>query len=318
MSVDCLSAVTVQWICRDGLLDPRGPVGASEISIMIDASLIMMAIVIPTIVATIGFAWWFRASNTRAGYRPDFTYSGRIELVVWSIPLMVILLLGGVSWIGSHELDPAMPIESSIAPLEVEVVSLDWKWLFVYPDLGIASVNELVVPAGTPVHFQLTSASVLSAFFVPQLGSMIYTMNGMTTQLNLLAARPGVFRGMSSHFNGDGFSGMHFTLSAVPAAQFADWVAQAHQAGPVLNAASYQTLSHQSLNVLPFTFRAVDAGLFSDIVSQTLPPGPGPQSNRGTQADVARVGDCGVECTQRTARRIAVFSPTVGADNASR
>ena len=318
MSVDCLSAVTAQWICREGLLDAQGPVGASEISIMIDATLVMMAIVIPTIVATIAFAWWFRASNPRARYLPNFTYSGRVELVVWSIPVMVILLLGGVSWIGSHELDPATPIKSSIAPLEVEVVSLDWKWLFVYPDLGIASVNELVVPSGTPVHFQLTSASVLSAFFVPQLGSMIYTMNGMTTQLNLLAARPGVFRGMSSHFNGDGFSGMHFTLSAVAAAQFAAWVAEAHQAGPVLNAASYETLSQQSLNVSPFTFRAVEAGLFSDIVSQTLPPGPGPRSTRGTQANVARIGDCAVDCTQWGAGRIAGFSPRVGLQDAAR
>ncbi len=278
MPVDCQSAITAPWICREGLLDSQGPVGAGEISILLDASLVMLAIVIPTILATIAFAWWFRASNPRAKYRPDFTYSGRIELVVWSIPVMVILLLGGVSWIGSHQLDPATPIESSLAPLEVEVVSLDWKWLFVYPNLGIASVNELIVPAGTPVHFKLTSASVLSAFFVPQLGSMIYTMNGMTTQLNLMADRPGVFRGMSSHFNGDGFSSMHFTLSAVPPAQFVAWVAQARQIGPVLDAASYQTLSQQSLNVAPFTYRAAEEGLFRDIVMQTLPPGPGPVS----------------------------------------
>jgi cytochrome o ubiquinol oxidase subunit 2 len=263
-----------------GLLNPQGPVSASEMAILLDATLVMLAIVIPTILAIIAFAWWFRASNLRAKYRPDFTYSGRIELVVWSIPLMVILLLGGVSWIGSHELDPAAPIKSSIAPLEVEVVSLDWKWLFVYPTLGIASVNELVVPAGAPVHFKLTSASVLSAFFVPQLGSMIYTMNGMTTQLNLLADRPGVFRGMSSHFNGDGFSGMHFTLSAVAPAEFTAWVARTREGGPTLNAASYRQLSRQSLNVAPFTFRAADAGLFGEIVMQTLPPAMGPEPTR--------------------------------------
>ncbi len=295
MSFDCVSVLTAPWRCRQGLIHPQGPVSASEMAILIDASLVMLAIVVPTILAIIAFAWWFRASNPRSQYRPGFTYSGRIELVVWSIPLMVILLLGGVSWIGSHRLDPARPIESSIAPLEIEVVSLDWKWLFLYPRQGMASVNRLVVPAGTPIHFKLTSASVMSAFFVPQLGSMIYTMNGMTTQLNLMADRPGDFRGMSSHFNGDGFSGMHFILSAVPPAQFAAWVAHARDAGPVLDAASYRTLSRQSLNVAPYTFRSADAGMFSDIVMQKLPPGPGPEPTR-----------------------ISVISPRIGGDDAPR
>jgi len=271
---------------RPGLLDPQGPVSANELAIFVDASVVMLAIVIPTILATIAFAWWFRASNERARYRPDFTYSGRIELVVWSIPVMVILLLGGVSWIGSHRLDPATPLASSLEPVEIEVVSLDWKWLFLYPQQRIASVNLVVVPAGTPIHFTLTSASVLSAFFVPQLGSMIYTMNGMTTQLNLMADRPGNFRGLSSHFNGDGFARMHFTLAAVEPAQFAAWVSRARDDGPVLNAASYRALSRQSLDVTPFTFRAADPGLFSDIVTQTLPPGPGPGPSGS--ADAAR------------------------------
>jgi cytochrome o ubiquinol oxidase subunit 2 len=259
--------------------------------ILIDASLVMLAIGIPTMLATIAFAWWFRASNPRARYRPDFTYSGRIELVVWSIPVMVILLLGGVSWIGCYELDPARPIESSTAPLEVEVVSLDWKWLFVYPDQGIASVNLLVVPAGRPIHFKLTSASVLSSFFVPQLGSMIYTMNGMTTQLNLMADRPGVFRGLSSHYNGDGFSGMHFSVSAVPPERFVAWVALTREAGPALDGASYRQLSQQSINVAPFTFRSTQAGLFRDIVMQTLPPGPGPLQTRNSMVSPRIGGD---------------------------
>ncbi len=277
--------------CHGGLFNPQGPVSGNEMFILVDASLVMLAIGIPTMLATIAFAWWFRASNPRATYRPGFNYSGRIELVVWSIPLMVILLLGGVSWIGCYQLDPATPIKSSVAPLEVEVVSLDWKWLFVYPDQGIASVNMLVVPAGTPVHFKLTSASVLSAFFVPQLGSMIYTMNGMTTQLNLMADRPGVFRGLSSHYNGDGFSDMHFTLSAVPSGQFAAWVARTRASGPALDAASYRRLSEQSINVAPFTFRSAEAGLFRDIVMQTLPPGPGPLQTRNALVSPRIGGD---------------------------
>jgi cytochrome o ubiquinol oxidase subunit 2 len=295
MNPDCNGAPisAAPWTCREGLLGPAGPIAANEMTILVDASLVMLAIVIPTILATIAFAWWFRASNGRAKYRPDFTYSGRIELVVWSIPLMVILLLAGVSWIGSHRLDPATPIQSSLPALEVEVVSLDWKWLFLYPEQGIASVNELVVPSGRPIHFKLTSASVLSAFFIPRLGSMIYTMNGMTTQLNLMADRPGEFRGMSSHFNGDGFARMHFTVSALPPAQFLAWVTKTREAGPVLDDASYRALSRQSQGVAPYTFRSAAAGIFKDIVMQTLPPGPGPTPTRQSAVSPRSGGDDG-------------------------
>ena len=196
----------------------------ADYTILIDSLAIMLAIVVPTIVATLGFAWWFRASNTRARYLPDWAYSGQLELIVWAIPLLTIMLLGGVAWIGSHDLDPAKPLPSKDAPLEVQVVSLDWKWLFIYPDQQVASVNQLVIPAGVPVHFSLTSASVMNAFFIPQLGSMIYTMNGMTTQLNLQADAPGTFPGLSSHYSGDGFSDMHFDVEAVPADHFSAWV----------------------------------------------------------------------------------------------
>jgi cytochrome o ubiquinol oxidase subunit 2 len=236
----------------------------------------MLAIVVPTIVTTLGVAWWFRASNAKARYLPDWAYSGRIELIVWGIPLLVIMLLGGVAWIGAHELDPATPLASKTPPLEVQTVSLDWKWLFIYPSQGVASVNRLVIPAGTPIHFSLTSASVMNAFFVPQLGSMIYTMNGMTTQLNLQADSPGSFRGLSSHYSGDGFSDMHFDVLALPADRFAAWVEAAHKAGPSLDPTSYQALAKQSLNIAPFTYRAADPALFQQIVTQKLPPAPGP------------------------------------------
>ena len=246
---------------------------------------IMLAIVLPTIAATLGFAWWFRASNTRARYQPDWAYSGRIELVTWSIPLLTIMLLGGVTWIASHELDPAQPLASDTPAVEVQVVSLDWKWLFIYPAQHVASVNQLVVPAGTPIHFTLTSASVLSAFFVPQLGSMIYTMNGMATQLNLQANQPGTFHGLSSHYNGDGFSDMHFDVLAVPAERFAAWVEATRKTGPALDAKSYASLARQSIATQPFTFRDAEPDLFTKIVAQALPPGPGPESGQNGTAD---------------------------------
>ena len=264
--------------CQLDVLNPQGFVGLSEKTILIDSVIIMLAIVVPTIAATLGFAWWFRASNARAVYLPDWAHSGRIELIVWAIPLLVIMLLGGVAWIGSHELDPSVPVESKNAPLNVQVVSLDWKWLFIYPDQHVASVNTLAIPAGVPIHLTLTSGSVMNAFFVPQLGSMIYTMNHMADQLNLIADKPGDFRGLSSHYSGDGFSDMHFEVHAMTGEAFNSWVAAARGTGQALDTASYTALEKQSQNVAPFTFRDAEPGLFQKIVTQAVPPAAGPQT----------------------------------------
>ncbi len=267
--------------CKMAVLDPQGPVGAQDRAILLDSLAVMLAIVIPTLVAVLGFAWWFRASNTKARFRPDFTYSGRIELIVWSIPILTITFLGGLIVLGSYDLDPAKPLPSKAPPLEVQVVSLDWKWLFIYPAQGVASVNQLVVPAGTPVHFRLTSASVMNTFFIPQLGSQIYAMNGMVTQLNLQADRPGSFYGESGHFSGDGFSDMNFQARAVSDQEFGAWVAGARQAGPMLDLAAYSALVKQSEAVKPFTYRLVDRDLFDAVATQAAPAGPGPQVGRG-------------------------------------
>jgi cytochrome o ubiquinol oxidase subunit 2 len=227
----------------------------------------MLAIVIPVIVAILGFAFWFRASNERAHYRPDFTYSGRLELLVWSIPAMTVLLVGGVAWIGAHDLDPGKPISSAVKPVNVQVVSLDWKWLFIYPEQGIASVNKLVVPIGTPISFELTSSSVMNSFFVPQLGSQIYTMSGMATRLHLQADHLGTYAGISAMFSGDGFPDMHFTVDAVTDDGFAQWVRQTGLTGSVLDKPAYADLVKPSKAVAPFTYRSVVPDLFSSIVS---------------------------------------------------
>ncbi len=256
--------------CSGGVLDPRGPIADANSKILLNAVEIMLMIVVPTIIAALVFAWWFRATNSRAHYQPEWAYSGRIELIVWSIPTLVILFLGGVIWIGSHQLDPYKPLPSTTKPVEVQVVSLDWKWLFIYPEHGVASVNELVVPEGVPVHFSLTSATVMNMFFVPQLGTMIATMNGMVTQLHLQADHVGDYYGQSAQFSGDGFSGMNFTVRAVTADAFAQWVAMAQQAGPALDREGYMTLSAASENVKPFTYRTVDPDLFQAIAAQQL------------------------------------------------
>jgi cytochrome o ubiquinol oxidase subunit 2 len=252
--------------CTEGVLDPRGPVASAERQILFNSLGIMLAIVIPVIFATLGVAFWFRASNERARYRPNFRYSGRLEVLVWSIPAMTVFLVGGVAWVGSHDVSPRKPIASSEKALRIQVASLDWKWLFIYPDLGVASVNQLTIPVGTPVSFELTSSGVMNSFFVPQLGSQIYTMAGMVTHLHLRADDPGTYRGMSAQFSGDGFSDMHFNVDAVPAEKFAQWVDLARNAGPELNAKTYADLAKPSEAVAPFTYRAVAPGLFDSIL----------------------------------------------------
>lgn len=261
--------------CR-GILAPAGPIGGAEKTLLLNSLAIMLAIVIPTILVTLTFAWWFRASNPRARYRPTWAYSGRLELIVWSIPALAIFFLGGVAWISSHELDPAQPLASKAQPIEIDVVALDWKWLFIYPQQGVASINRLVVPTGVPLHLRLTSATVLNVFFVPRLGTMIYTMNGMVAQLNLQADEPGAYPGLAAHFSGDGFSDMHFAVQAVSPAEFSNWGAGTRTHGPVLDDASYRALLRQTRNVKPYTYGSVAPGLFTAILRQKLPPGDGP------------------------------------------
>jgi cytochrome o ubiquinol oxidase subunit 2 len=276
--------------CDWAVLNPKGPIGDANRTILIDSVAIMLAIVIPTILAVLAAAWWYRSSNTRARYLPDFEYSGALELIVWAIPLLTIMLLGGVAWIGAHDLDPAQPIESKEEPLNVQVVSLDWKWLFIYPEQHVASVNRLVIPAGTPIHFTLTSGSVMTAFFVPQLGSMIYTMNRMGTQLHLLADDPGTFRGLATQLSGDGFADMHFEVVAKTGPEFYDWLGQTRATGDELTPERYIELSKQSVVPAPFTFRTVADGLVGKILDQTLPPGPGPiaETNAGAAARMGK------------------------------
>jgi cytochrome o ubiquinol oxidase subunit 2 len=265
------SLILLTSACNRGVLDPVGPVAAQEKQILINSTAIMLAIIIPTMIATVAFAWWFRRGNSKATYRPDWEYSGAIEMVVWGIPLLTIMLLGGITWIGSHQLEPSKPLASPNKAINVQVVSLDWKWLFIYPDQGVATVNQLVVPAGTPVKFHLTSATVWNVFWVPQMGTMIYTMPRMTTRLHLQADRPGVYDGLSGHFSGDGFPGMQFKTHALPPQQFAAWAQRARGQGQALDGRAYSELSRPTSYVKPTTYGAVAPGLFDAIVANRAP-----------------------------------------------
>jgi cytochrome o ubiquinol oxidase subunit II len=256
-----------------GVLDPQGPIAAQQLLLLLNSTAIMLVVVVPVILATLAFAWWYRSGNPRARRSDARAYEGRLEFVLWSIPALVVILLGGVIWISSHELDPRAPIAttgSDPKPLPVEVVSLDWKWLFIYPEEGIAAVNELVVPVDRQVAFRLTSATVMNSFLVPQLGSQIYTMPGMVSHLNLMASATGDFPGFSANFSGDGFAWMRFLARAVPAADFAAWVTKAKAAGPALDLAGYSALAKPSKAVPPKTYRAVEPLLFQHIVDKTV------------------------------------------------
>ncbi len=265
--------------CSGSVLDPAGPVAGGEQLILMDALGIMLVIVVPTILTTLWFAWWFRASNNAALYRPGWVYSDKLEVVVWCIPALTVLFLSGLAWTGSHKLDPARPLQSQVAPLEIQVVSLDWKWLFIYPDQHVAAVNRLVLPVGRPVHFRLTSSSVMNVFFVPRLGGEIYTMNGMVTQLNLQADKTGKYPGLSAQFSGDGFAGMHFDTQVTTDQDFKQFIAQAHAAPAKLDGDSYKSLSRPSEGVPVQLFANVSDGLFESIASRQLPPGEGPSDN---------------------------------------
>jgi cytochrome o ubiquinol oxidase subunit 2 len=255
-----------------GVLTPHGPVGAAERLVLFDATAIMLAIVVPVIVAIAAFAFWFRSSNRRAFYWPHWEFSGTLELIVWSIPTLVIVFLGGIAWYGSRALDPFLPIRGFEAnPVEVEVVALDWKWLFIYPDERIASINTLAVPIGQPIHFRLTSSGVMNSFLVPELGTQIYEMAGMTSQLYLEADEPGTYRGLSANFSGDGFSDMHFDVRAMSADDYAKWLADAKASSAALDRNAYAELVKPSENVPPTVYRAVEPGLFKSIVNGTAP-----------------------------------------------
>jgi cytochrome o ubiquinol oxidase subunit II len=253
--------------CRAGPLDPQGPVGGAERVILYDATAIMLAVVIPVILLTLIFTWWFRAGNRRATYRPEWEYSGRIELIIWAIPALLILFLGGIAWISSHQLDPPRPLQSSKPALEVEVVSLDWRWLFIYPREGVATVNYLVIPTDVPVHFRLTSTSVMNSFFIPELGSQIYTMPGMTTQLNLQADKAGSYPGISAQFSGPGFSDMHFTVRAESGEGFSTWVAGARRQGAILDDSAVAELLRPTRAANESTYASIAEDPFESIAS---------------------------------------------------
>ena len=252
------------------LFNPKGDIGMQEKNLILLSLGLMLLVVIPVILLTLYFAWRYRASNTSATYAPKWAHSTLIEVVVWAIPCVIVIVLALVIWRTSHTLDPSRPIESQTQPVRVEVVALNWKWLFIYPDYGVASVNQLAIPVDTPITFDITAESLMNSFFIPQLGGQIYAMSGMRTQLNLIANSPGVYAGQSSAYSGPGFSDMHFDTIATNRADFDAWIARAKQSPLSLNKSAYEALAKPSQKDPVTVYARVAPGLFDGVVGQYM------------------------------------------------
>ncbi len=278
--------------CKWALLDPKGQVGIDAKSLIITATVLMLIVVIPVIVLTLYFAWKYRATNTEAVFMPKWAHSTSIEVVVWLIPCVIIVFLGILTWKTTHHLDPYRPLDHEKTPITVEVVSLDWKWLFIYPEQKIATVNELAFPANTPVNFKITSDTVMNSFFIPQLGSQIYSMAGMETKLHLIANEPGSFAGISANYSGAGFTGMAFTAIATPTdADFDAWVAKVRASSKILDAGSYKALAEPSQKHPVEYFSAVRPNLFAAIVHQYMGPKKIPVSDEPAPNEGMKMGE---------------------------
>ena len=267
---------------RTVVLDPTCDVARQQGDLIVVATVLMLIVIVPVIALTLFFAWRYRASNRTAKYTPDWDHSTQLELVIWAVPLLIIIALGAITWISTHTLDPYRPLDrlskgrpvpAGVAPLEVQVVSLDWKWLFIYPKEGVATVNELALPVDRPVRFLLTSSSVMNAFYIPELAGMIYTMPGMQTELNAVANQPGTFRGLSSHYSGKGFSGMTFKFHGLAQQDFDQWVAAARAQGKALDRKTYLQLAQPSERDPVQRFASVEEGLYDKVLNRCAEDG---------------------------------------------
>ena len=270
---------TVLAGCDMVVLRPSGYIAAQQGWLVILSTLLMLLIIVPVIVLTLVFAWHYRASNKAATYTPDWDHSVQLELIIWACPLLIIIALGALTWIGTHTLDPyrslthidsGRPLSIEAEPLNVEVVALDWKWLFIYPDHGIAVVNEAAIPVDIPVRFKITSSSVMNAFYVPAMAGMIYAMPGMTTQLHAVINQPGEFEGFSANYSGVGFNNMRFKLLGVNAGGFDSWLQKAKTSKDALTREAYLALEKPSEREPVKRYGTVTIDLFDLIVNRCV------------------------------------------------
>lgn len=255
------------------VLDPKGSLGVQEKDLIVDALLLMSIIVIPVIFMTFLFAWKYRESNKKATYAPNWYHSTVVEGFVWGIPILIILVLGTITWRTTHSLDPYKPLQSNKKPIEIEVVALDWKWLFIYPDQNIATVNFVEFPVDTPISFKITADAPMNGFQIAQLGTQIYAMAGMQTRLHLIANYPGDYAGRGVNYSGHGFSGMTFTARATSDSDFNQWVQSVKSSGNALSANEYYKLVEPSYDNPVTVYGSVQNHLFDNIIMKFMMPG---------------------------------------------
>ncbi|WP_183727215.1 ubiquinol oxidase subunit II [Rhizobium sp. BK275] len=268
--------------CNLVVMSPSGDIAIQQRDLIIVSTVLMLLIIIPVIFLTLLFAWRYRRSNTAASYAPEWHHSTRLEIVIWAAPLAIIIALGAVTWISTHKLDPYRPLDridadraipADTKPLTVEVVALDWKWLFFYPDLGIATVNELAAPVDVPISFKITASSVMNSFFIPALAGQVYAMPGMQTRLHAVINKEGEYEGFSANYSGAGFSNMRFKFHGLNQQGFDAWVAQVKQRGTMLNRDAYLKLEKPSEKEPVRYYAGADADLYDAILNMCATPG---------------------------------------------
>lgn len=268
--------------CDMVVMDPSGDIAAQQADLIIVSTLLMLIVIVPVILLTFFFAWRYRQNNKDATYDPEWDHSAKLELVIWGVPLLIIMALGLVTWISTHKLDPYRPLDridtnrplaADHEPLTVEVVSLDWKWLFIYPEQGVASVNELVTPVDVPIRFHITSSFTMNSFYIPALAGQIYAMGGMQTTLNAVINEPGVYEGFSANYSGAGFSDMRFKYLGVPDDEFQAWVDKAKQQGSILDRPEYLKLAKPSSDEPVSYYSTVAPDLYHAILNRCVVEG---------------------------------------------
>lgn len=263
------------------VLNPAGVMAARERNLIILSTLLMLIVVVPVYIFTVLIAVKYRAGNTRAKYSPNWDHDRRLEFLWWAIPCVIIGILAVITWQSSHALDPYRPLHSSVKPLTVQVVALDWKWLFIYPELDVASVNQLELPVGRPVDLQITSDAPMNSLWIPQLSGQVYAMPGMSTELHMQADQAGSYYGDSANISGSGFAGMHFQANAVSAADFVKWASAAQESRRALTREAYAQLAQPSGNASIATYSPVADGLYDDTVTKYMVPSPSPGQPMG-------------------------------------
>lgn len=258
--------------CHFEVLDPKGVIAADEKHLMITAILLMCIVVVPAIILTFVLSIRYRASNTKATYAPDWSHNSWLEAIWWFVPMAIIAVLATITWITSHKLDPYRPLASNTKPITIEAVALQWRWLFIYPEQGIATINAIQFPVNTPITFLITADAPMNSFQIPQLAGQIYAMAGMETQLHLIANQAGVYDGRSVSFSGNGFSGMTFTATATTQADFDAWVNQVKQGQTALTMTNYADIAKPSEDATPQYFSSVVGDVFHDIIMKYMPP----------------------------------------------